>query len=41
MSEMPPAVKIALRVLLNHIEPGWENCKVVVQAWLDGKLDDA
>jgi len=24
-----------LRVLLNHVEPGWDNCKTVVQLWLD------
>ncbi len=33
-----PAVKMALLVLVNHIEPGFENCTAVVQAYLDGKL---
>ena len=38
--ECPLVVRTALRVLLNHIEPGhWENCRVLVQSWLDGKLD--
>ena len=32
---VPPEVKLALRVLLNHVEPGWDNCKTVVQLWLD------
>ena len=32
---IPPEVKLALRVLLNHVEPGWDNCKAVVQLWLD------
>jgi hypothetical protein len=36
----PPGVRAALLVLLNHVEPGWDNCKSVVQMWLDGKLDD-
>lgn len=31
----PYEIRVALRVLLNHVEPGWENCKTVVQAWLD------
>lgn len=35
---IPPAVKLAIRVLLRHVEPGWENCKIVVEAWLDGRL---
>lgn len=33
--EVPPAVRMALRVLLNHVEPGWENCAAVVRFWLD------
>jgi len=33
---IPPAVRIALLVLLNHIEPGWENCTLLVRGWLDG-----
>jgi hypothetical protein len=28
-------VKMALRILLNHVEPGWENCTALVKAWLD------
>ena len=32
---IPPEVKLALRVLLNHVEPGWDNCKTAVQLWLD------
>jgi len=32
---VPLKVKLALRVLLNHVEPGWDNCKTVVQLWLD------
>lgn len=39
--EMPPAVNIALLVLLNHIEPGFENCAAVVKLWLDGEWSDA
>ena len=30
-----PEVRLALKVLLNHVEPGWENCKTVVEAWLE------
>jgi hypothetical protein len=26
---------LALMVLVNHIEPGWGNCRAVVQQWLD------
>jgi|GEM_PF-5359228 len=33
--DIPPAVKIALKVLMNHVEPGWDNCKTVIQIWLD------
>lgn len=33
-SAMPTAVKLALMTLLNHVEPGWDNCKAVLQAWL-------
>lgn len=31
----PPAVKIALKLLLNHVEPGWDNAVAVVQIWLN------
>ncbi len=34
--EMPHEVRLALRVILNHIEPGWENCQKLVAIWLDG-----
>ena len=34
----PPVIRTTLRVLLNHVEPGFDNCKWVVQAWLDGRL---
>ena len=41
-ADQPPSVvRHALLVLLGHVEPGWENCKWIVQAWLDGKLTDA
>lgn len=33
-----PVVRTALRVLLNHIEPGFENCKTLVELWLNGAL---
>lgn len=36
----PPAIKIALRVLLNHVEPGWENCVTVLAAWLGSLSPD-
>ncbi len=35
------AVRLALKVLLNHVEPGWENCRAVVQKWLDGSPESA
>ncbi len=34
--QMPLEVRLALRVILNHIEPGWENCQTLVARWLDG-----
>ncbi len=34
--EMPSAVRLALKVILNHVEPDWENCKTLVAQWLDG-----
>ena len=37
-SLLTPAVRIALTVLLNHIEPGWENCEAVVKDWLQEEL---
>ena len=30
---------LALRVLLNHVEPGWLNCVTTVSAWLDDLRD--
>jgi hypothetical protein len=33
---IPRVVKIAIRVLINHTEPGWENCTALVREWLDG-----
>ena len=38
--DIPPVVRIALAVLLNHIEPGLDNCKAVIKEWLDGKMED-
>lgn len=38
-SEVPPEVKLAIRVAINHLEPGWENTKAIIQAWLDGRLE--
>jgi hypothetical protein len=34
-----PAVRVALRVVLNHVEPGHENCTALLTAWLDGRLE--
>lgn len=37
-----PELRLALMVLLNHVEPGWDNCKAIVQAFLrDGPSDPA
>ncbi len=33
---IPPAVRVALLVVLNHVEPGWENCVTVLRLWLEG-----
>lgn len=35
--EVPIQVRLALRVLLNHIEepPSWRNCKTTVERWLE------
>lgn len=38
-AEFPPMVRTAIAILLRHVEPGWDNCTTLVQAWLDGKLD--
>lgn len=32
---VPDEVRLAFRVLLNHVEPGWNNCKVVASGWLE------
>lgn len=40
-AKVPPAVRIAIRLLLNHVEPGWENCQLVVQSWLDDAVPAA
>ncbi len=32
---IPPAIRVALLVILNHVEPGWENCVGLVSQWLD------
>lgn len=32
---IPPAVRLALLVVLNHVEPGWENCVTVLRLWLE------
>ena len=32
---IPPEVRIALKISLRHVEPGWTNCTTVAQAWLD------
>ena len=37
--DLPPAVRLALTVLLNHVEPGWDNCRAVVRAWMEGELE--
>lgn len=39
--KVPPAVKLALRVAINHIEPGWDNVKYVLETWLYGELAKA
>ena len=38
MSEIPVEVRLALLVVLNHVEPGWENCVTLVKLWLEGRL---
>ena len=35
----PPAVRMAIAVLLNHVEPGWDNFVTLVRAWLEMDLD--
>ena len=37
---MPKEVSLALGVLLNHVQPGWDNCKFVVEKWLAAALVD-
>ena len=31
---VPPSVRLSLMTLLNHVEPGWDNCKALVEMWL-------
>ena len=31
----PIAVMLAVEILCNHVEPGWENSKTIVRAWVD------
>ena len=31
----PLAVMLAVEVLCNHVEPGWDNSKTIVRAWID------
>lgn len=42
-NECPAVVRLAIRVLTNHIDPTWEpfnrNTVAVVKAWLDGTLE--
>jgi hypothetical protein len=33
--EISGEVRLALKILLNHVQPGWDNCRAVVQAWLE------
>ncbi len=33
--EIPSVVRLALKVILNHVAPDWENCKTLVAQWLD------
>lgn len=35
LESVPSPVKMALKILLNHIEPGWENSAAFVKAWLE------
>lgn len=35
--KMPAEVVLALNILLRHLEPGWDNCRTVVEHWLDEK----
>lgn len=34
---VPMHVRLAIKVLLNHIEepPSWVNCRITVKTWLD------
>jgi hypothetical protein len=31
----PIAVILAVEILCNHVEPGWDNSKAIVRAWID------
>lgn len=37
-SGVPSIVRMALMTVLNHVEPGWENSKAIVEAWSNGQL---
>lgn len=32
---MPDVVRLAIKIVLNHIEPDWNNCTTLVKAWLE------
>jgi hypothetical protein len=40
MVELPPPVRLALMVLLNHVEPGWENATALVREWFRQTTDE-
>ena len=31
---VPIHIRLALKILLNHVEPGWDNTRAVVERWL-------
>jgi len=35
VAAVPMEVMLALRVIVEHVEPGWENCKTVASLWLE------
>lgn len=41
LAELPPEVRLALMVILNHVEPGWDNCVATVRGWLSCPLGGA
>ena len=36
---VPAVIRLALKILLNHVEPGWDNTKTIVKLWL-AEIDD-